>query len=253
MYRCAFKKWFGSTVPDVSYPQIHNRWEMSTPNQNTNLMHVSRTTTILIMKTKTRRAWDGAKQNGEQMPEKPGIQKLTIKRNKSKETRKTGNETGEWLKESVCTNGAETGTRRSKVHKWEEKVHTHFAIKTHNTMGIEAQSWHCQSDGIITKRKRQPSLALCNTTPPDAITGRMQYHSEGETEAQQVGVNHTQTADEGWRHQHTLHNQQHTSGNGKRSWGSSIGCEPDQTLISNWNDQLTDERGEVLLRQDSLE
>ena len=28
----------------------------------------------------------------------------------------------------------------------------------------------------------------------------MQYHSEGETGAQQVGVNHTQTADEGWRH-----------------------------------------------------
>ena len=141
-----------STIAGKSQPQIRTQtWCMS------------RTTTILIMKTKTRRAWDGAKQNGKQMPKKPGIQKLAIKRNKSKETRKTGNETGEWLKESVCTNGAETGTRRSKVHKWKEKVHTHFSIKTHNTMGIEAQSWHCQSDGIITKRKRQPaSLALCN-------------------------------------------------------------------------------------------
>ena len=30
-------------------------------------------------------------------------------------------------------------------------------------MGIGAQSWHCQSDGIITKRKGQPSLELRNT------------------------------------------------------------------------------------------
>ena len=93
---------------------------------------------FIIMKTKTRRAWDGAKQNGKQMPKNPGTQKLAIKRNKSKETRKTG----EWLKESVCTNGAETGTRRSKVHRWKKKVQTHFKIKT---------QWALEHKGDIVK------------------------------------------------------------------------------------------------------
>ena len=37
------------------------------------------------------------------------------------------------------------------------------SLATSDLVGIGAQRWHCQSDGVITKRKRQPaSLALCN-------------------------------------------------------------------------------------------
>ena len=79
------------SAPRCKYPQS---LENVNPDQNTNLTHVSRTT-ICYYENEDKKImkWGETKWRTDAL--KPGIQKLTIKRNKSKETRKTGNEGGE--------------------------------------------------------------------------------------------------------------------------------------------------------------